>query len=105
MRKTVKVLLLIFLLSMVCYFSGLSYFVVCNSPDQNGKLGLISKIPLPETSQYQETCNSSGFDLNSAIGDSFEIVFLGWAVVGGIWMIMILRDISESLRLWQEFRH
>ncbi len=104
MRKTVQVLLLVFLLSMVCYFSGLSYFVVCNSPDQEGKYGLMSKIPLPDTAQFQDTCQNSGIDLNSVVGDSFELIFLGWAVLGGLWILMILRDISDSVRHWQAFR-
>lgn len=104
MRKTIQVLLFVFLLSMVCYFSGLSYFVVCNSPDQESKFGLMSKIPLPETSQFQDTCQSSGIDINSVVGDSFELVFLGWAILGGLWMLMMLRDISDSLKHWQGFR-
>ena len=104
MKKTFQVLILIFLLSTVCYLSGLSYFVVCNSPEQEGKYGLMSKIPLPETAQFQETCQGSGVNINSFVGDSFELVFLGWAVIGGLWMLMITRDISQSVRHWQVYR-
>ncbi len=104
MGKTVQLLLLVLIISMVCYFSGMSYLVVCKGPEQEGSLGLLSSIPLPDTSQYQGSCQSSGIDLISMIGDSFEYVFIGWALVGAIWILVILRDVTDSLRHWQGYK-
>lgn len=100
MGRTIQVLLLVLILSMFCYFSGLSYFIVCKGPEQEGSLGLLSSLPLPETSQFAGTCAGTGIDIISMIGDSFEYVFLGWAVVGAIWILVILRDVTDSLRHW-----
>ena len=104
MGKTIQILLLVLIISTVCYFSGMSYFLVCKGPDQEGSLGVLSSIPLPDTSQYQGSCQGSGIDITSMIGDSFEYVFIGWALVGALWILVILRDVTDSLRKWQGYR-
>lgn len=102
MGKTIQVLLLILVFSMLCYFSGMSYLIVCKSPQQTD--GLLASVPFPDTAQFAGACEGSGTDVISKIGDSFEYVFLSWMIVGALWIVIILRDVTQSLKHWQGFR-
>ena len=90
MKKGVKVLLIVFLLSAVCYCSGVSYMYVCEGPEPALGSGL-SFFPEPDTSGINQTCMDLGIDRQVFFGIYAVPVFFGWVILGAVWLLILIR--------------